>query len=94
MRIRPSSVTISYMTSQEFLDAAIVEADPSGRFDAQKLSSRLKVSKAGLRVIGELLQKMNLIVARDGTWQLAGVARDLASALSARNVDRRVPHRP
>jgi hypothetical protein len=77
------------MTTQEFLDAAIAQADAGGRFDAHKLSSRLKLTKAKLRLIGESLQKMNLILAPAGNWQLTGVARELARAMSAGNVDRR-----
>jgi hypothetical protein len=82
------------MIAQEFLEAAFAEADASGRFDGQKLSKRLKVSTAGLRLISESLQKMNLIAAPDGTWQLVGLARELARAMTARNVDRPAPQRP
>jgi hypothetical protein len=81
------------MYPQEFLDAAIAEADATGRFDSLKLSKRLKVDKAGLRVIGESLQKMQLIAAPGGRWQLIGVARELARALTTRSVDRAVTGR-
>jgi hypothetical protein len=82
------------MVPQEFLDAAIAEADEGGRFDAQKLSKRLHVTTRGLQVIGQSLQELQLIAAPSGEWQLIGVARELARALNGRNVDRPAPRRP
>lgn len=81
------------MDPQEFLDAALAEADHSGRFDPLKLSKRLNVNRAALRGIGESLQKLHLIDRRAADWQLIGVAGELARALTGRNVDRAAPRR-